>query len=243
MVFLEDFEHLVLPNHLAQLVGMGRGGQSQQQSIVVFLHAKEVQLSGVGEQGAVIIVVIALNLVIGGVEASQALHQLYLALLAALRESLYRLFRGALVPYHGYMGVDDVVHLLSDVVDIECREGAADVQIAVIAVAHGDVYDHLALGKQFVDGPAQHEEQGACVCPHARGGVQIQKLHVLGVIHVIGHALHLVVHLGTNRTEVHLQLCPFIDFLQCASCGYLQCFAVVLAADVHHVFHHSLDFC
>ena len=44
MVLLEDAEHLVLVDHLAQLVGMGSRRYAQQQSVVVFLQSEEVEL-------------------------------------------------------------------------------------------------------------------------------------------------------------------------------------------------------
>ena len=73
VVFLEDAEHLVLADEGSELGGVIAVGDAQQQTVEVVFQSEEVDLRRVSEQRAVVIVLIAVDVVIGGVEASGAL--------------------------------------------------------------------------------------------------------------------------------------------------------------------------
>ena len=54
------------------------GGQAKQQSVVILLESEEIDLRGVRQQRTIVIVYIAVYIIIGGVETSDALQQFHL---------------------------------------------------------------------------------------------------------------------------------------------------------------------
>ena len=75
--------------------------------------------------------------------------------------------RRRLIAADGYFGVNNLLHAAADESGILQRHGMADVEIDVVAVRHGNVYRHLALLIEVVDGLAQYEEQRAGVSPQS----------------------------------------------------------------------------
>ena len=151
--------------HLAQLVGMGSRGDAQQQSVEILLQSEEVELRGVGEQTTIIIVYVAVNLVIGGIDAPYTLQQLHLREGVEGFEHANGLFGGGLVAVDGQGGVDNFLHAATDAAGIVQGDGVADVEVDVVAVGHGDVDRHLAPFVEVVDSLAEHEEERAGVGP------------------------------------------------------------------------------
>ena len=64
VVLLEYLEHHVLLDHRAQLAGVASCGNAQQHPVVVFLQSEEIQLRGVGEQCAVVVIIVAAQFVV-----------------------------------------------------------------------------------------------------------------------------------------------------------------------------------
>ena len=206
MVLLEDFEHLVLAGHLAQRMRVLHRRDTQQESVVIFLQPVEIELAGVGHQRAIEIVHIAVEVVVRGVERAQRLQQFHLRVGTQRTEQLDGLVRRRLVAAYGQGGVNDLLHALAQVVNVLLHDGPTDLQVAVIAVRHGDVDDHRAVGVKVAHGLAEHEEQGACIGTRTSRRVHTQKLDVLRMIQTEAHALHLVVHLGRYGAARHIFL-------------------------------------
>ena len=74
VVLLEDAKHLVLHHNLTQFLGMLYRRNAQQQTIIVFLQAKEIDLRGASEQGAIEIVVILVDIIERGIERADTLQ-------------------------------------------------------------------------------------------------------------------------------------------------------------------------
>ena len=58
-----------------------------------------------------------------------------------------------------------MLHAAAKVVAVVGCHGASYLQVAVVAVGDGYVYDHRPVGVEVVYGLAEHEEQCACVSP------------------------------------------------------------------------------
>ena len=82
-----------------------------------------------------------------------------------LAEHLCRLLGGSLVAVDGQRAVYYLPHPRAQHVHVLQCDGASYLQVAVVSVAHGDVYHHAAFGKDVVHRFAKHEEERACVCP------------------------------------------------------------------------------
>ena len=65
-------------DQLSQFVGMLTRRQTQQQTVVVLFQPEEVQLRGVRQQRAIVVVHIAVDIIIGGIESANALQKLNL---------------------------------------------------------------------------------------------------------------------------------------------------------------------
>ena len=179
-------------------------GQTQQQSVEIFLKSEEIELARRGEHRTVVIVLISVKVVVGGVEFAQSLEQLHLGQRLQLAEHLDGLGRGGLVAVDGHVGIDHLLHVAADEAHIVERHGPSYLQVNIIAVRHGDVDAHLAVGKQVVGCLAEPQEERARVGPGAAGRGDVEKLHLLGIIHAVVHALYLVVDAGADGSVLQL---------------------------------------
>ena len=134
MVFLEDAEHLVLVGHLSQLRRMFHRGDAEQQSVVVFLQSEEVHLPRVGEQRTVVVVLIAVDVVVDGVESSGTAEELHLGEFSRLSEHVDHLVGGCFVAMDGQCLVDDALHTLADEPHVVERDGTPHLHVNIIAV-------------------------------------------------------------------------------------------------------------
>ena len=239
MVFLEDAEHLVLHDEFAQAVGTAGHGAAQEHAVVVFLQPEEVQVAGVGQQGAVVVVGIAVYIVVGGVEAAQALEQLHLRRGAALLEDAHGLLGGARMAAHHIVGVDNLLHPAPLGVHILLGHGAAQGEVAGVAVGNGDVYHHAAMGIEVVHSLAEHKEEGAGVGAVARGAGQVEKLHVFIMVEPHIESLYLVVYLGAHGSIGHLEAKCRKNFRKCAADWEFCSFFIIFAADFYQFFHNQ----
>lgn len=85
----------------------------------------------------------------------------------------------------GNFCIDELSHSLADACHISLRHIVAEHQVAVVAVGHGNVYHHFAVGVEVMDRLAEHEEERAHVATFASSGVEVEKLHVLVVVEAI----------------------------------------------------------
>ena len=152
MVLLEDGEHLVLMGHLAQLVGMLGGRQTQQKTVEILLQSEEVELRRVDKHRAIVIVQVAVNIIIGGIETAGALQQLHLREGMQVCEHLDGILRQHLMTMDGQCGIDDGLHLSTNLAYILERHGVTNVEIDIIAVGDGDIDGHLGTLIEIVDG-------------------------------------------------------------------------------------------
>ena len=104
----------------------------------------------------------------------------------------------------GHAGVDNLPHAPADAVDVGRGDGMVELQVHVVAVRHGDVDDHLGAAVQIMDSLAEHEEKRAGVVAQARARPHVEEFHRLVPVQTIVHALHLVVHLGTDGAVRHI---------------------------------------
>ena len=79
-------------------------------------------------------------------------------------------------------------------------------QVAVEAVAHGNVDHHECQSEEVFHGFAQHEEQGARVGSRARGGGHVEVFHVFVVVQAEVESFHFVVDLGRNGSVLHIKV-------------------------------------
>ena len=134
-MLLEDAEHPVLHHHLAQLTGVFAGGQPQQQPVIELLQSEEVELAGVGQHGAIIVVLVAVEIVVGGIEGSLTLQQLHFRHRATFCEHADGLLSGGLVAMDGQRSIDDLLHAMPQQSCVLERHGTIELQVDVIAVA------------------------------------------------------------------------------------------------------------
>ena len=100
---------------------------------------------------------VTVNVIVGGEESSCTLQQLHLRQRPGLLEHADGFFRRCLVTVDGYGSINDVLHLLSQSGGIVRGYRPTYLQVHVIAVADGNVDNHLAwrtagFVEQFVGG-------------------------------------------------------------------------------------------
>ena len=113
VVLLEDAEHLVLTDEGSELRGVFTRRYAQQQTVEVVFQSEQVYLRRVGQQCPIVVVLVTVNVVVGGKEASCTLQQLHLRQRPGLLEHADGFFRRCLVTVDGYGSINDVLHLLS----------------------------------------------------------------------------------------------------------------------------------
>ena len=101
MVLLKDAEHLILMQHLTQLVRMLARWQTQQQTIKIFLKSKQVKLLGVREQSTIVIIYVTIYLIISCVQSACRLQQFYLRTVMQNVEHPDSLFGSSFVTMYG----------------------------------------------------------------------------------------------------------------------------------------------
>ena len=132
-------------------------------------------------------------------------------------EHLYRLLGGCLMPVDGQRAVYYLLHVLAQMFNVLQCDGASYLQVAVVSVAHGNVYHHAAVGENVVHRLAKHEEECACVGSRTRRRVEVEKLYVLVVIYAVVHAFHLVVHFCAHRAVGHVHFILIKNVRKCTS--------------------------
>ena len=157
MVFLEDAEHLVLTDKSSEFRGVFTCRYAQQQTVEVVFQSEQVYLRRVGQQCPIVVVLVTVNVIVGGEESSCTLQQLHLRQRPGLLEHADGFFRRCLVTVDGYGSINDVLHLLSQSGGIVRGYRPTYLQVHVIAIADGNVDNHLAwctagFVEQFVGG-------------------------------------------------------------------------------------------
>lgn len=218
VVLLEDVEHLVLAHQCAELRRVLTRRDAQQQSVVVLLESEERELRRVDEHRAVEVVDEALYIIICSIELAGSAQQHRLRLVAEVLEDAYRLVGGHLVAAYAQMAVYQALHLAANKVDVSLRHGASEAQVAVVAVAHRYVDDDVALGKQFVNSLAEHEEERASISTRARRRRYVKILNILRIVDTVVESLNLVIHLGAHRRIRHLYIKLRKNIRKCAPC-------------------------
>ena len=143
VVFLKYFEHLVLLYDVAQPRGVVGRRNTQQQTVIIAFEAKQSQLRGIGEHGAIVVILVSIKVVVGGIECPDAAQELHLWHIAHRLEHADSLFGGGFVAAQRQMSIHDFLHSSADFVGINIGHRVSEVQIAVITVRHGYVYHHL----------------------------------------------------------------------------------------------------
>ena len=179
--------------------------QAEQQAIVIFLYAKEINLRGVGKQRAVIVVYVAIYIIIGGIKTSGALQKLNLGAVVQAIEELDGLFGGGFVAMDRQGGIDNLLHATTDGASIVEGDRATNVQVYVVAIGNGDVDGYLAGVEKIVNGLTEHEEEAAGIGSRATGRGDVEKFDLFLFVDTIVHALHLIINMGRDRAIFHLQ--------------------------------------
>jgi len=236
-MLLEDVEHLVLTHQCSELRRVLARGYAQQQTVVVLLYTEECELRRVDEHRAVEVVDEALYIIICSVELTRSAQQHRLRLIAEPLKEAYRLVGRYLVATYLQTAVDETLHLAAYLVYVSRGNGATQAQVAVVAVAHWNVDDDVALRKQLVHRLAEYEEERACIGADARRRRYVQILNVLRVVHTIMQSFDLVVYLCAHRRVRHLHIKLRKNVRKCTSCCYFQSFFIIFATDLYHLFH------
>ena len=134
-------------------------------------------------------------------------------MVAGLAEEADGLFGGALVAADGVRLTYYLLHAPAYGCGIVGGDGVSDAQVAVVAVRYGNVYHHAAVGIEVVHGLAEHEEERAGIGTLARGRCQIEEFHIFIMVYAEAETLHLVVHLGADRTVGHIEA-EFIKYFR-----------------------------
>ena len=137
----------------------------QQESVVVFLQSEEIEFAGVGDQGSVEIIHIAVEVVVAAIELSAAAEDLGLLDVAKPVEHLDGFFRGTFVAGDRHLGIDDLLHTGAQTVDVFLGNGASQFQVAIETVADGNVDDDECQSEKVFHGFAKHEEQRPSISP------------------------------------------------------------------------------
>ena len=149
VVLLEYLEEFVLTYQVAQLRRVFLRGNAQQHTVVVLHQFEKMYLRRVDEQRAVVIILISVDVVIFGVELAGAFQQFNLAHVAKVGEHLDGFLRSAFVANDRNLSVDNLLHPARYALHILVGDCTAELQVAVVAVGHGDVDHHLLAGINF----------------------------------------------------------------------------------------------
>ena len=173
------------------------------------------------------IILVAVQIVVGGVETARAFEQLYLRHGTKFAEHADGLLGGGLKAVDGQGGINDLLHALVQGMHVVRRDGGLTlpfllssllfIDIHVVAVGDGNVDDHTAGRPQVVSGLGEHEEERARIATQAAGRAYVEELHLFLLVDAEVHALHLIIHTCAHREIVHLEACLPIELLDVAT--------------------------
>ena len=132
----------------------------------------------------------------------------------------------------GHLGIDDLLHAPAYHVNVLQLNWMTDGEVDVVAIAHGDVDDHVAAAVDVVHSLAKNEKQGAGVVARTRLCGHVEKLHILVVVDTVVHAFHLIVYLSADGTVIHFHVQSVKNFRKCASGHDVQRFFIIFATDL-----------
>ena len=138
---------------------------------------------------------------------------------------------------NGNVSINNLLHPRPQPRGIFCCHLTANLQVAVIAVRHGNIDDNRPRREEVADGFTQYKEQSARVGAMTCGGCQVEILHLLWPIQAIVHGLFLVVHLHPYGPVFHLHSCVGIGLLKRRRKGNLYNPPVVLTVECYFLFH------
>ena len=211
VIFLKDLQHLFLFHHLFQFGRVGTVGNPKQQSVVVFHDVEQADVSGAGNQAAVVTVHGITQTVVVRVELSVGVEQAGFVFHAPFFKQADHFVGVTFRTYVGNVGRNDFLHLLLDALHVVQSDGAVDVELAEIAFRNGVLQGNTSLRIKFFHCFDQDEKQRTDVGPHARWTGDVQKFHVFVVVHPEVETFNLVIDFGTDRTVRHGQIKTVIN--------------------------------
>ena len=227
-MLLEDIKHLVLPGHFAQLIRVADRRDAQQHAIIVLLQPEEIELGGIGEQGAIIIIHIFTYFIIGGIDGTWSLEQFYFFHISLFLKQGNGILGRHHVSAYRHLGID--VHIL-----IYYRAPQTDIHIE--SVGYRNIDDHIRIRINILHRLAQYKEKRPGIGTWTRRRVHIQEFYILGVINTVMHAFHLVIYPRRHRSMGHFKVKWRKNIKKCASDFDFLRFFIIFATDLYLLFH------
>ena len=168
-----------------------------------------MQLARRGQQGTIVVVLVAVQVIVGGIQSAGILQQFNLRQASLFTEHLNGLFGGSLVAVNGMVFSNDGHHALSQLGDVvggnlyPVSLFVLTVDVHIVSVADGNVNHDAALWPDVVSCLAQHKKQGTGVGTDATGRLQVQKFYRFLLVDTIVHTLYLIVYFCTDWTKIH----------------------------------------
>ena len=138
---------------------------------------------------------------------------------------------------NGQVGIDDLLHTLAQGFGILRFHGASNLQVAVVAVRHRNVYDYCTIGIEVAHGFTQDKKERPGIGTLARCRRDVEKLHVLVAIYAESESLNLIINFGYKRLIWQIEPRPLIYIFQRTAHWHLQHGIVVAAIDVSCLLH------
>ena len=107
------------------------------------------------------------------------------------------------MPVYGQVGIDNLLHALTEFMNIIGRNRTVETHIDIVAVRHRDINDHRTVWPQVVGGLVQHKEKRSRIGSDGRRIMEIKELNILRFIDPIVHSFYLVIDTCADGTILH----------------------------------------
>ena len=164
MMLLEYLKHLVLSGHFAQHIRVLERRNAQEHAIIIFLQPEEIELRGIGEQRAVVIIYIITYFIIGSIDRARCLEQFHLLNISFLLKQRHSLFGRHGEPAYRHPGIDNLLHATADDVHIFIYNRSAQADIYVETIRYGDINHHICSRINVLYRLAENKEEGTGIC-------------------------------------------------------------------------------
>ena len=208
---LEKALQLILLYFLFQFKRVPFARDTQQHSVLEFLHAKEPYITGTWHKSVVVAVDVAVKLIIACIQVVIGLEQAHLIHSTYPFKDLYCLPGVALDTLERYVALHDAEHTGAHCIDLLFGQRA--LHTAIIPTGNGILKTHCRAGEQFVHCLHEDERQRTDIHAHTVNRGYIKELDILVAIYAHCKTFGDIIHLCGNDTIWHFQPETIIDFL------------------------------
>ena len=166
VILLKDFQHFFLLDNFFQFTWIFTARDTQKQAVIIFGNIKQMDVSGTGDQAAIVIIYRIAQTIITGIQLAGSFQQFYLIHHSPLQKQVNHIIRMCFSAQERKIGFNNFMHFLLDTLYIIQFNGTADMQITEISFRNRIFKRNRTVRIQFFDCTHQNKTQRTDIGTH-----------------------------------------------------------------------------